>query len=211
MVAEDFRSTRATSLTVSNAGAPMGNSEGTLTPCFLPVISPSGWGSYGAFSREKLAKTGKGMLVAFESESSNCADLTTPAEGCHPPDSSSHGSGRRFKPCCAHSSFPVGSRRAWTISPDCPRGRLGAGGGQVSTGVVAALIEADAHRGAGEPTERATASPFVGYQIPDLTFAVSTPHPVGRHSGTPKANKPPRHIRASLRIIAEIERRRCAS
>ncbi len=104
MVAEDFRSTRATSLTVSNAGAPMGNSEGTLTPCFLPVISPSGWGSYGAFSREKLAKTGKGMLVAFVSESSDCAALLTPAEGCHPPDSSSHGRGRRFKPCCAHSA-----------------------------------------------------------------------------------------------------------
>src|SRR5216683_4024978 len=131
MVAEDFPSTRATSLTVSNAGAQMGNSEGTFTPCFFAVISPSGWGGYGAFSREKLAKTGKGMLVAFVSKSSDCADLITPAEGCHPPESSSHGRGRRFKPCCAQSKrFVCGlsgntkessSRYCYSVAPNFRR------------------------------------------------------------------------------------------
>src|SRR5712692_5429918 len=104
MVAGDFPRTRATSLTVNNAGEGIGNSETTFATAFSPVRSPLRWGSYGAFSRGKLAKLCEGTLVAVVPESSDCEDLITPAGGCHPPGANSHGRGGRFKPCCAHPS-----------------------------------------------------------------------------------------------------------
>jgi hypothetical protein len=81
MVAGDLRTTRATSLTVNSAGEGIGNSETTPATVFSPVRSPLRWGSYGAFSRGKLAKLCEGTLVAVAPESSNCEDLITPAEG----------------------------------------------------------------------------------------------------------------------------------
>ncbi len=82
-----------------------------LCHCFFAGAFSSALGLIWGFSRGKLAKLCEGTLVAVVSESNDCEDLITPAEACHPPGSNSHGRGRRFKPCCAHSVTSPDSSR----------------------------------------------------------------------------------------------------
>src|SRR5262245_58069769 len=106
MVAVDRRSTRATSFTLNIAGEGMGSSETARMAFLSPASFSVPWGSIGAFWRGKGAKPGEGASVEPGPESRNCEGLIEPDTGSNPSDANSHGRGRRFETCCAHSAVP---------------------------------------------------------------------------------------------------------
>jgi len=92
------------SLTLNMAGEDMGSSERYRRRFLSPATFSVLWGSIGAFSRKEGAKPDEGELVGSPLESSDCEELIAADRPSNPSEPNSHGRGRRFETCCAHSS-----------------------------------------------------------------------------------------------------------